>query len=1309
MESQSSMSLTDFDRLVLSKYPYPIAVNYHRLLEAHSWAEKTRQAIRLFEYGLKIVTLTVLSQYAKHSSEIKSKDLDALLSEKLPRATLGVWKRMLFETMWAYQGRKHLLVAPEVYDVFWNTSYVPHRKRNEIEKPYDRIIHIRNELFHDGFEPTIESEWEKIGQEVIECLRQVLRQFSFIQSYSAIYLFHGNEGLYSFIPFVGNQLTNISHTFHVEQQLLQDHVYLTKDFENFLLLHPLIIFWSDYADSQSIDTLQSDLALFSSLTKKTGLYSATVLRKIVRDPSTFEDLIDLFQKFGKRKNPLDTLPQHTWQSLQDTARVIAGRRFEDNRLSSRSKYDRQLYLQRSEVKDAFEEFLYSNKRVFLILGKSGVGKSNFILSLSDEFEAQDTICLLYYDGAKLQSTQSLMDVIWHDLELTQTTHEFGSRNFLDEVAQLPDIDHCKMILLVDAINENEDSRALLQQIDDLAQNNEYPWFKIVISSRPEAWRAMKRGVKLTEHLYYKRSNDLGIEITPFSTDTQQVGVSMKRFSRDELAIVYEKYRQAFNLNTCFTELSYTIRQILNDPLTLRIVAETYHDGSIPLFKPGKIYQDYINRLISDGRLSRADIRLLEHDLMPLMLSENGDFSKAITAEQVSSEATENGRPLFDLIFNDDLLPNQRRVNQSFINLVDGEILVLRESSPLEYEIGFKFERFYDYFAGKRLHVVSEKKLNRLAFFKDAINQTFNKPFLWGAVKTALLEEINTHGTDIALSLCFTDKQRERDMMVSVLEDLGRDDLELLNRILRLLIPHDRKRFNFERILGQLRPRDYVDSISSRNAKKIAVEVASKLGQHWLLREAALSVNPDIRASSVRWLYHLWKRDEEGRSNGFTVLKYLSEQIFGSLVPNPDAIESALGFTFIIFFDFPTDIPVLRQLQAIWKPVIAQIFRFNELDHLLKRTFKQFATNAIINLLIRLVFRLFGEVAQGAFVTLPNLEAFFRGSLSEKQLYERVAKSIDIQDTNLTAQATKDFLNIVNYRSMLTASVCAMAVTAQYTKNPSLMNNLVREMHRLAVASSQPNLHVSLLTGVAIPTLEHNPSNDEAFELFRDLLVITGPYMAKYSVVSDGSYNSTSSGGGGDWLGPYLIVNYKRTGSVYSDWLMNRINSATSNSNLAFYKDFINEIRAVGIDSREPRAALDSLALFFNSGWSEVDTMAQKFLSRLRVHYPDEVDDFLDQQRISDDYRTQVRVQEPQETIGELIGTRSWGFFRDNVILGSADLRKRLIAVLVMAAYCSNAREWINYAIREVVNLVYGSEVIPQVHKSMANTNGAVSE
>jgi hypothetical protein len=178
-----------------------------------------------------------------------------------------------------------------------------------------------------------------------------------------------------------------------------------------------------------------------------------------------------------------------------------------------------------------------------------------------------------------------------------------------------------------------------------------------------------------------------------------------------------------------------------------------------------------------------------------------------------------------------------------------------------------------------------------------------------------------------------------------------------------------------------------------------------------------------------------------------------------------------------------------------------------------------------------------------------------------------------------------------------------------------------------------------------------------------------------------------------FLGPYIICQYQRTGTVRTGWLETRMQTAFSRNNISFFNSLLNsELPLVGIELRRPRIALDALALFFNSHSAETEQMIQSFLARLRVHYPDEVDDFLEDQETPEEFRLQVRTNELTETVGELVGIRTWLFLRDDVIVGSPTLRAQLMRIFAKAADCKNAREWLGYMLREIVNLVYGEEI-----------------
>ena len=108
--TESALIASDLDNLVLNEYPYLIAVNYRRMLEAERWETKTQMCIHVFEYGIRTLALALVSQYLIRDREAISNDqLNSLLSVKIKKASLGTWNELLFAALKAYGGKQELL------------------------------------------------------------------------------------------------------------------------------------------------------------------------------------------------------------------------------------------------------------------------------------------------------------------------------------------------------------------------------------------------------------------------------------------------------------------------------------------------------------------------------------------------------------------------------------------------------------------------------------------------------------------------------------------------------------------------------------------------------------------------------------------------------------------------------------------------------------------------------------------------------------------------------------------------------------------------------------------------------------------------------------------------------------------------------------------------------------------------------------------------------------------------------------------------------------------------------------------------
>ena len=195
----------------------------------------------------------------------------------------------------------------------------------------------------------------------------------------------------------------------------------------------------------------------------------------------------------------------------------------------------------------------------------------------------------------------------------------------------------------------------------------------------------------------------------------------------------------------------------------------------------------------------------------------------------------------------------------------------------------------------------------------------------------------------------------KEMMVNVLITLGLDDPEPVERILRNLLPQEKRATELQKIRQVVRKSAEASDIV--NARKIAIEVASNLGISWVLQTAALQADPTIRAVAVRYAYHLWKRNRE---QGFQILEYVAQNAIHGLIPNFPAFESTMGLSAVIFFEHFNDETVRGRLQSIWREVIAKILHIREESSRVGEFFQEFLRERLLSFVITVIFRLFRE-------------------------------------------------------------------------------------------------------------------------------------------------------------------------------------------------------------------------------------------------------------------------------------------------------------------------------------------------------------
>lgn len=333
------MSSEALDMIVLTEYPYPIAVSYRRILDAQGWPAKVEEAILAFEFGLRMFALFMISQYLiRDTEQVNDPTLNKILFNKLPKATLGSWKEIFFISLKAYEGKRDLFFLKELYDLYWDTSQTPHRARFGIQRPYDRLISIRNELVH-RVEPSTENGWQILGEDIIANLREFLEQFSFFNRYDLVRIIEHHENEYTFLKYTGEYPDTSRKIIESTQDLDLGFHLLLKSNNELLKLHPLLIYWEDPLITQQQAT-SGDVALYDGLTRTSTTYIAPVSHRRIEVPSVADEsrrppynvvnkeqkhrpdaLVDIQKQ--QQNVGWDVFISHAWEDKEALARPLA--------------------------------------------------------------------------------------------------------------------------------------------------------------------------------------------------------------------------------------------------------------------------------------------------------------------------------------------------------------------------------------------------------------------------------------------------------------------------------------------------------------------------------------------------------------------------------------------------------------------------------------------------------------------------------------------------------------------------------------------------------------------------------------------------------------------------------------------------------------------------------------------------------------------------------------------------------------------------------------------------------------------------
>lgn len=1257
------MTKTQFENLILGFFPQPIARIYSTVQGNVSWMRKVQESLRLFEFGLRYFTLLAASQYLYRTKGVSDAKVDSNLLNFLQvgQKSLGPIQETLFSLFKIQKGQREQFFIKEMYDWYWDTSYSPHRQRRGVGTAFNQLIELRNEIIHYKVIPQSDEEWREYFFRIEDLLNKSLGTLTFLEQYRLVRV----EDIKSEMM-VCKDFTGLSP----DKKLIEIHIHerekipsggwlcISKLQPDYLQVHPLIVF----LQGEDVDG-KGNIALLENFDAREAVYiqpqfGNIQLVDIIGDLFNFVRGV-LEERIGKLIE-YDTL---TWVNFRGASNVITTQKTS----LLQSKYDEDVYLQRQSTKVTFDDFLASNKTSLVLIGNSGIGKSSFLTSIIREYSNDEQSAIIAYDGANLDPSQSLNDSIENDLRSLIRRRKLDKVSILDDLPLRTNIEGKKLIILIDAINENGSPRDLLVSINRfIVDYNRYSWIKVVITSRPQAWRMMKRGVKLADSYYY------------YPKDALDPWLEMLPFSWQEVSQVYKNYQTKYELKTGFEDLAPEIKANLRDPLFLQLVSRTWKRLKVPSrISTFDVYKKYLDTLIEDEMVRPNDLDLLEFELMPNFIDWD-KFSPSIPRHRLQHVKTKDGRPLLELVENRDYA-GDTPINISFVHLVDVGLLEQR-GSPRDYEIRFKFERFFDYFVGKRLYEIVKLRGDTEAAYQNLLQETLHNPWLWGGVKNALILELQSGQFELVRQLIHTEDSYLKDLIVVVLEEYGEEARADVSKLLLSILTPKRKRGKEKTLKDQI-------------AGKGAIEAAYRLNFVDVLETGCFDADSAIRSVAIQQLWRYWS--EKGREDGFQAI----ERIVAKSTKFPrimfDGLESGVSISLLILFQHSTDSVVTSRLMEIWRPIFKKLLLDSStripiityLQSLLRNSFLLFAGVVFQRLTrstedVKYWFN-FKEVAN--FISLND---------REKSLCLNVLKYMDTEFDDLEVMYD-DIIQIGRTNSVVAWFLIVCVFVPQARVRPTNIVTLTKRVFDELVGIESPPPAIVLPTDVFAYGIDNRlyQQHPEWLELFRD---ITLKFISSHKT----TFNSNVTSYQYLMSEVYCYKYYQTYQSLDESFQEKYLELVLSTNDTEFIRSYTRSFAVGAVLRIPPRISMAALLPIIDirnqhrtiQEKHKYDELLVEALSIVRNFKPNEVDDFMLENDIDILLQQQVKAN-TIEKLGNVLGLSGTRFIMESYLVHPSKERREFMQRIFEDAINSRSTsQWAPKFMKRIINTIYGKSL-----------------
>ncbi|TRX05830.1 type I restriction enzyme HsdR N-terminal domain-containing protein [Flavobacterium gawalongense] len=411
---------------------------------------------------------------------------------------------------------------------------------------------------------------------------------------------------------------------------------------------------------------------------------------------------DLKIRYLALKNFVSFSPENLKQFCEDQVRDRMGPII-GNIDTPSSKFVKELYVQRKELKCAFDDFISSESSFFGLVGSAGVGKTSAMCSLA--LQSLDDKIVFFYNATIIN--KSPLEHIAQDLNGVFSSKS-ESNVILKKLDELGRFLNKSVLIFIDAIDESVDSNITLELSEIALAVRNLNKVKICISCKSNIWKNFLKINDTYTHLYeeLKKSHDVIGSLDNFP------GFLLDDFSNEEIKSIIPLYKSSFDFKG---QISDSLLNELRNGFFLRIFSEVYSHKQIPQKIDDKeLIKTYIKQSLEKTNIgAQSGLRILSKIGQILINHKYNSW------ETYKDEGLEVDKLLDKLDFSiDENLPE---------DLFARNILI-KSNKEDSYNISFYYSKIRDYiicFHSYKLHKLSDNEFHNVLddFYQNHIGQS----------------------------------------------------------------------------------------------------------------------------------------------------------------------------------------------------------------------------------------------------------------------------------------------------------------------------------------------------------------------------------------------------------------------------------------------------------------------------------------------------------------------------------------------------------------------------------------------------------